>query len=173
MNGNSPDRAQSARPKSSQGKKFGRWLCASIVAVCTVFVAMQIVPVDRSNPTIEVDLGAPKQVDLILRRACYDCHSNETVWPWYSRIAPVSWVVANDVKKGRAVLNFSTWTRLGNEQRAEAVAESWEEVAERKMPTWYYVTLHPDARLSEDDKSALREWARSAGGAAGAEEHGE
>lgn len=173
MNGNPVGRAQSARPNSFRRKKFGRWLYASIVGVCIVFLAIQVVPLDQSNSTIEADLHAPKQVDLILRRACYDCHSNETVWPWYSRIAPVSWAIANDVKKGRAALNFSTWTRLSNEQRAEAVAESWEEVAEGKMPTWYYVPLHPDARLSAEDKSALREWARSAGGTAGAEEHGE
>jgi len=82
-------------------------------------------------------------------------------------------VLAYDVKKGRAALNFSTWTRLSNEQRAEAVAESWEEVAESKMPTGYYVALHPDARLSADDKSVLHEWARSAGGEAKAEEHGD
>lgn len=173
MNDNPPGPAESARPKLFQGKKFGRWLFALVVAVCIIFLAIQVVPVDRSNPVIEGDLHAPKQVDSILRRACYDCHSNETVWPWYSRIAPVSWALAYDVKKGRAALNFSTWTRLSNEQRAEAVTESWEEVAESKMPTWYYVALHPDAGLSADDKSVLHEWARSAGAAAKAEEHGD
>jgi cytochrome c551/c552 len=160
-------------PNRPQRKKLGRWLGSLIVALCIAFLAIQLVPVDRSNPPVESDLGAPNEVNSILRRACYDCHSNETVWPWYSRVAPVSWALAYDVKKGRAALNYSTWGGLSSQQQAKAVQESWEEVADGEMPSWYYVPLHPQARLSPNDKTTLRQWAQSAGGTRGTDEHGD
>src|SRR5579864_7628477 len=142
-------------------KPFGRILAWSVIGLCVGFIAIQFVPVNRTNPPVGADFTAPTEVVSISRRACYDCHSNETVWPWYSRIAPVSWLIAHGVNEGRAALNFSTWNRLSAEKQAEAVHESWEEVAEGKMPTWYYVAVHPEARLSAADKSALRAWALS------------
>jgi heme-binding protein len=142
-------------------KSFGAILAWSVIGLCVGFIAIQFVPVNRTNPSVGADLVAPTEVVSILRRACYDCHSNETAWPWYSRIAPVSWLIAHDVNEGRAALNFSTWNRLNTEKQADAMHESWEEVAEGKMPTWYYVAVHPEARLSAADKSALRAWALS------------
>jgi hypothetical protein len=145
-------------------KRFGRVLRWSVVGLCFGFIVIQFVPVNRTNPPVEGDLRAPAEVLSVLRRACYDCHSNETAWPWYSRIAPVSWVIARDVHEGRAALNFSTWNRLSANKQAEAMRESWDEVAEGKMPTWYYVALHPEARLSAKDQSALRAWSGSPAG---------
>jgi Haem-binding domain len=145
-------------------KQFGRVLKWSVVGLCVVFIIIQFVPMNRANPPVEGDLHPPAEVGSVLRRACYDCHSNETVWPWYSRVAPVSWVIAHDVNEGRAVLNFSTWNQLSPEKQAEATKESWEEVAEGKMPTWYYVALHPEARLSANDQSLLRTWSGSPAG---------
>ena len=144
-------------------KHFGRVLRWSIVGLCFGFIVIQFVPVNRTNPPVEGDLRAPPEALSVLRRACYDCHSNETVWPWYSRVAPLSWVIAHDVNEGRAALNFSTWNQLSAEKQAEAMSESWKEVAEGKMPTWYYVALHPEARLSANDQSVLRAWSASAG----------
>jgi len=146
-------------------KQFGRFLKWFVVGLCVAFIAIQFVPLDRTNPPVQGEFRGSPEVVSVLRRACYDCHSNETVWPWYSRVAPVSWVVAHDVNEGRAVLNFSTWDQLSAEKQAEAMKESWEEVAEGKMPTWYYVVLHPEARLSAADKSVLRAWSGSAAGA--------
>jgi hypothetical protein len=145
-------------------KQFGRILRWSAVGLCVGFIVIQFVPVNRTNPPVEGDLRAPAEALSVLRRACYDCHSNETVWPWYSRIAPVSWVIAHDVHEGRATLNFSTWNRLSANKQAEAMRESWKEVAEGKMPTWFYLALHPEARLSPADQSVLRAWSVSAGG---------
>ena len=145
-------------------KQCGRVLRWSVVGLCVGFIVIQFVPVNRTNPPVEGDLRAPAEVLSVLRRACYDCHSNETVWPWYSRVAPLSWVIAHDVNEGRAALNFSTWNQLSPEKQAEAMKESWEEVAEGKMPTWYYVALHPEARLSTNDQSVLRAWSGSAAG---------
>jgi hypothetical protein len=90
-------------------KQFGRVLKWSVVGLCVVFIMIQFVPVNRSNPPAQGDFRGSPEVVSVLRRACYDCHSNETVWPWYSRVAPLSWVIAHDVNEGRAVLNFSTW----------------------------------------------------------------
>ena len=152
-------------------KQFGRVLRWSAVGLCVGFIVIQFVPVNRTNPPVEGDLRAPAEVLSVLRRACYDCHSNETVWPWYSRIAPVSWVIARDVHEGRAALNFSTWNQLSTKKQAEAMNESWEEVAEGKMPTWFYLALHPEARLSPADQSVLRAWSASAGRDQEAEGH--
>ena len=118
----------------------------------------QLVPVDRTNPAVEEDIPAPSEVKAILKRACYDCHSNETVWPWYSRVAPVSWLVAWDVQEGREELNFSTWNRYSAKQRVKKIKESWEEIEEGEMPPWFYVPLHPEARLANQERDRLRVW---------------
>ncbi len=124
-------------------------------------IAIQFVPVDRTNPPVETDMPASQEVSSLLRRACYDCHSHETVWPWYSKVAPISWLVARDVAEGRKALNFSTWTRLTSKKQIKAMKESWEEVEEGEMPPWFYSIPHRDARLSVQDLSILRAWSRS------------
>jgi hypothetical protein len=145
-------------------KQFGRVVKWAAFAFCAAFIAIQFVPVNRTNPPVQGDFRGSSEVVSVLRRACYDCHSNETVWPWYSRVAPLSWVIAHDVNVGRAALNFSTWDQLSPEKQAEAMKESWEEITEGKMPTWYYVALHPEARLSANDQSLLRAWSGSPAG---------
>jgi hypothetical protein len=140
-------------------KHVRRILKWSAAALFVAFLAIQLVPVDRTNPPVETEVAASVEVRSILRRACYDCHSHETVWPWYSRIAPVSWLVARDVHEGRRHVNFSTWNRLSEREQREAREESWEEVEAGRMPLWIYRPLHPSARLSEADRSALRAWA--------------
>ncbi len=136
------------------------------IAVLTItLVLIQFVPVDRTNPAVESEVPATAEVRAVLRRGCYDCHSNETVWPWYSQIAPVSWLVSRDVSKGREELNFSTWNRLPTKKQIEALHESWETVEEGEMPLWFYLPTHPEARLSAQDRSVLRAWSISMGSA--------
>lgn len=96
----------------------------------------------------------------MLRRACYDCHSNEVVWPWYAQLAPFSWLVARDVHEGREAVNYSTWNRLDEDEQPEALEESWEEIADGNMPPWIYLPLHPEARLSDEDRRILDQWSR-------------
>jgi hypothetical protein len=136
-----------------------------IAAAC--LVAAQVIPVDRSNPPVETAVTAPPAVDAILRRSCYDCHSNETVWPWYSRVAPVSWIVARDVHQGRRHLNFSQWNRLEPHERRDILEEAWEEVSAGDMPMAIYLPLHPDARLTDADKAALEAWIKDEAGGGG------
>lgn len=121
-------------------------------------VVAQVVRIDRTNPAVEQDIGAPPQIDVVLRRACYDCHSNETVWPWYSNVAPVSWLLARDVREGRRELNFSTWNAYDAKKKAKKLKESADEAAEGEMPPWFYVAAHRDAALSEIDVARLRAW---------------
>lgn len=131
----------------------------ALLATVAALGLLQLIPVDRTNPPVEREVQAAPEVKAILTRACYDCHSNETVWPWYSRVAPVSWLVAWDVKEGREELNFSTWNRYDAKQRAKKIKESWEEVQEGEMPPWFYVPLHGEARLSDRDRRILGAWA--------------
>jgi heme-binding protein len=124
-----------------------------------LLVALQFLPVERTNPVVESEVPAPANVRDALRRACYDCHSNETVWPWYSRVAPLSFLIARDVRAGREELNFSTWNRIATKQQVKKLKESWENVAEGEMPPWFYLPMHRDAALSTEDRAALRAWA--------------
>lgn len=130
-------------------------------AVILLAVA-QLVPVSRDNPPVETELPAPPEVRAILRRACYDCHSHETTWPWYSRVAPVSWWVLDHVREGREEFNASTWNRLNATRQARLPGRLWREVRGGEMPPWYYTPVHAAARLSAADTAALHAWALAA-----------
>ncbi|NIT14791.1 MAG: heme-binding protein, partial [Candidatus Dadabacteria bacterium] len=112
------------------------------------------------NPPVTSDIKTPSHVKKVFKRACYDCHSNESTWPWYSKVAPSSWFVINHVNEAREEFNFSTWDKYSLEKESEIIEEIWEEVDEGKMPLWSYIILHPDARLSEEDKKVIYNWAK-------------
>ncbi|MCA9510247.1 MAG: heme-binding domain-containing protein [Myxococcota bacterium] len=131
------------------------------LAAVALLAAIQLVPVDRSNPPVTSEVPADPATREILRRACYDCHSNETRWPWYARVAPVSWLVAHDVEEGREHVNFSTWNEYTAKKQRKKLDEVWEEVEEGEMPLWFYVPLHPDAKLGEADLRAIEAWAKA------------
>ncbi len=139
-------------------KKLTRVSLWSGAVLAGLFVAIQFVPVNRVNPPVETDAPSTAEAHAVLKRACYDCHSNETVWPWYSHVAPVSWLVARDVSKGREELNFSTWNRLDTQERVKILKKSWEEVQDGEMPLWFYLPPHPSARLTAADREVLRAW---------------
>ena len=124
------------------------------------FIAIQFRTVERTNPPVHRDFDGPAEVKEILQRACYDCHSNETKWPFYSYVAPFSWTVTKDVEEARDELNFSNWRRMPRVRQFKKKREIWDEVDDGKMPLWYYVPLHPGAKLSEHDKDIIREWSR-------------
>src|SRR5579863_5494759 len=116
-------------------------------------ILIQFIPYghDHTDPpaTKEPTWNSPATRELI-RRACFDCHSNHTVWPWYSNVAPVSWLVQNDVNGGRRHLNFSEWDHP--QRHAKDVAA---QVKEGEMPLWYYLPMHRAAKLSSAEKEAL------------------
>ena len=133
-----------------------------LLGLGAIFVGIQLIPVRRINPAISGEARAPEQIEEILGRACQDCHSHRTRWPWYSYVAPVSWLIEHDVEEGREYLNLSTWDAYPSEQRRKLFKEIREEIEVGSMPPWYYVTMHPSARLSERDLGLLRGWSEEA-----------
>ncbi len=132
------------------------------------FVAIQFVRPDRTAPefdrgaTLEARFAPPEGVARLLRTSCYDCHSYETRWPWYSQIAPFSWLIGGDVVEGRAALNFSTIGTEEAEDQREYLKEAAREVKRGKMPLEIYLRMHGDARLSEEQREELDRWFREA-----------
>jgi len=123
-------------------------------AVVFLAIAIQFIPYGKNHSTLSVvaepKWDSPRTKELFVR-ACADCHSNETKWPWYSNIAPVSWLVQYDVEEGREHFNVSMW---GIQKKNEG-DEAKEEFDEGEMPPWFYVLPHPEARLSESETKEL------------------
>jgi hypothetical protein len=140
-----------------------RFVGRTLLVLAAGLVLAQLVPVDRVNPPGGGDVEAPPEVRAILKRACYDCHSSETVWPWYARVAPVSWLIERDVREGRKEVNFSTFTEYTVQRRQRKWKEIPEQVEKREMPPWFYTAVHPEARLSDADRAALLRWAAEGG----------
>jgi hypothetical protein len=128
---------------------------------------MQFVRPAKTNPSydesraLQAHAQVSPEVESILRRACYDCHSNATTWPWYSDVAPVSWFVVDHVNHGRKHLNFSDWARYDRKDAEELLEGIDETVRERAMPLSSYLILHPEAKLTDEDVKLLVDWARS------------
>lgn len=140
--------------------KYLKW---SIIILAVLFVAIQFVPVGRTNPpidpsvTFQAKVKVPAEIDRIVRRSCYDCHSHETKWPWYAYIAPSSWLVTGDVKNGRGLLNFSNWNynMFRTVGRLDQMAE---EVYQARMPLPQYLLMHPNAKLSQAERDTIVNW---------------
>ena len=149
---------------------MGRMLRWILVGAVLLFLAVQAVPYGRrhTNPPVRVE---PRWDSAATRapavRACFDCHSNETIWPWYSHVAPASWLTQRDVNKGRRKLNFSEWDQPQKEAR-----ESGNTVRKGKMPPWLYKAAHPDARLTPAEAQALSQGLEATQGARGAKRAG-
>ncbi|GBF41860.1 hypothetical protein LPTSP2_11430 [Leptospira ellinghausenii] len=99
------------------------------------------------------------EIKQILKRSCYDCHSNETTWPFYSYVFPVSYLVSNHVTEGREELNFSEFGKLPERKQNKKIYEVWEQVDDGEMPPLDYRLMHPSAKLSDKDKEVLKNWA--------------
>ncbi len=126
-------------------------LVVGLAAALIVFGVIQLIPVSHTNPAVVVEptWDAPQTRNLA-ESACFNCHSNETEWPWYSKIAPVSWLTSHDVTDGREHLNFSDWS-----QHHAGINEITEVINSGEMPPWYYTINHPEARLSDQEKADL------------------
>jgi hypothetical protein len=143
-------------------KRKLKWIFGALVVV---FGLLQFTNPARTNPPIVNDLSAkntpPPEITALLHAACYDCHSHETKWPLYSRIAPSSWLVVSDVNEGRRHLDFSDWP-----MDSAAVAKKLERINEildyREMPPKKYTLLHPEARLTDAQRKLLMDWSDAA-----------
>jgi hypothetical protein len=127
-------------------------------------VAIQLVPLSRTNPPVSAPLAAPPDVQAVLDRACRDCHTHETRWPWYAHVAPVSWFVVHDVNHGRKHLDFSRWGEYSEKKQRRKARAIWDEIDEGEMPLAQYLWLHPEAKLSDADKATLHAWTTSIAG---------
>lgn len=135
-----------------------------LIVLIVLFIGIQFIPVNRSNPPITEEINAPSNIKAILRNSCYDCHSNSTEWPWYSYIAPVSFLVTGDVTEGRQHLNFSEWDMYDKEKREKIFEEMIEEIERGKMPLPMYTITHPDAKIDPLKTKTLQDWVNKKGG---------
>jgi len=140
---------------------MSRALSRVLILVAIVLLAIQFVPVDRINPPADPVLQVEAPVAGLLRHACFDCHSQQTLWPWYSRVAPVSWLVAHDVHEARQKLNFSVWQQYPARKKSFMSAAAFEEIEKGGMPPPQYRWMHRDARVSAEARERLQAWADS------------
>jgi hypothetical protein len=133
-----------------------------ILILAVAFLLAQAIRIEESNPPVSSDLSCDPLVKSLLHRACYNCHSNETVWPWYSNIAPVSWLVASDVREARQHMNFSEWGTYDSDTRFYKLKGIAEEIEEGGMPLWYYSIVHKEARLNSAERDRIVGWAVAA-----------
>ena len=157
------ERSQRSAVKDSHERR-GSSIALGVLAAA--FVVMQGLAPERTNPAtdpslrLEAQATVPDHVAATLRRACYDCHSHETRWPWYARVAPVSWLVVRDVDAGRGQMNLSRWGEYNEYDRADMLDEACTLVRASKMPLRPYRMMHGEARLSPQDIAAICAWTR-------------
>jgi len=143
-------------------RKTLKWIA---VGFLTLFLAAQIYQPERSNPpvdeskTIFAALNVPPDVKTILDRSCSDCHTNNTRWPWYSYVAPTSWLTARDVKNGRLSMNLSIWRSYKRTKQAGKLDDISEQLTTDKMPLKPYRMMHPSSVLSKEEIDLVSRWA--------------
>ncbi|WP_026953946.1 heme-binding domain-containing protein [Algoriphagus vanfongensis] len=134
----------------------------ALVLIIIQFVPNELPAVEMNNPS---DLLATDQVDgevaNLLKAACYDCHSNSTKYPWYSHVAPVSWLVAKDTREGREEVNFSNWSDYDMMDQLKILDDVYSEVEEEHMPLPIYITMHSEADLTPEQRQKIMAWAES------------
>ena len=143
-------------------KRIFKW---AVIAIGVALILIQIIRPDRTNPEFDRTKdfasvpGADTAIAALLRRACYDCHSFESSWPWYSNVAPVSWVVVDDVQEGRRHVNFSLWGKYPPSRRAQSLDDIHDQITLHNMPLPKYLLLHPEARLTQAERDSVVAWA--------------
>ena len=141
-----------------------RW---TSIALLAVVISIQFIRPARTNPVTDPTRTLHAHVEMtpaaaaILNRACRDCHSNDTKWPWYSNVAPVSWFVIDHVNHGRSHFNYSDWARYDETETRKLLKNSCAMARKNEMPIGSYLRLHPEARLSDADFVALCDWTDS------------
>jgi|SRR5579872_1726095 len=150
-------------------KKLLKWL---VIVLFIAFLGIQFRTIDRENPAVDptktlyATHNVPANVQAILNRSCKDCHSNETHWPWYTHVAPSSWLVASDVQEGRDEMNFSIWSTYPPRKQLHKIDGICKMVTKKEMPLWQYTLIHRNAVLSQADRDAICQWTESVDAAA-------
>ncbi|RLD85186.1 MAG: cytochrome C [Bacteroidetes bacterium] len=141
-----------------KGKVFGLIIVFLLVLIQFVPAGLPDTIAENENDLL-YNNQIPEQVAVILKTSCYDCHSNETNYPWYSYVAPVSWLVGKDIREGREELNFSEWESLSKIDKAKHLDNIIDEVSDGDMPMNIYTIIHTDAKLSSEEIEQLANWA--------------
>ncbi|HKV99477.1 MAG TPA: heme-binding domain-containing protein [Vicinamibacterales bacterium] len=150
-----------------------RGLTFAVVVLAGAFVAAQLAsskpvnPPTDANRTIQTFVSAGSALPGVLDRSCRDCHSNQTTWPWYTKVVPLNWVMSSAVKEGRRVVNFSEWAGYPSEKQRVLLAASCQAATSGKMPGGAWTMLHSEAKLSAQDIETICAAAREAGAQAG------
>jgi hypothetical protein len=153
---------------TDRSKKRLAVLKIAAITCAVVFVAIQAIRPARTNPptdssqTLEATMHPPPNVARLLQRGCADCHTNNTVWPWYTNIAPLSWWIVNHVNEGRRHASFSEWARYDRGRQAQALAAACARLERHDMPLPSYLLMHRDARLTDAERGTICDWTRSA-----------
>jgi heme-binding protein len=145
-----------------------RWRKPVLLAAALTVVVAQFIPVSKTNPSVDASqtlhaaMTLPPEVSRALEQSCQDCHSNRTIWPWYSHVAPASWLLARHVNEGRRELNFSEWVKYPARRQDRKLKEICEQVQRGEMPQASYTLLHSQAKLGDLDKQAICAWTDAA-----------
>jgi uncharacterized membrane protein len=137
-----------------------KWL----LIILGFFILIQFIRIDQEKPKIDYgkdftsNNATPATIKTLVKRSCYACHSFETTYHWYANVAPVSWWIKDHVNEGREYINFSTWEDYSNEEKARKLMNSVAYIKPDQMPLTTYVSQHPEAKLSNDEKEFLVEW---------------
>ena len=140
------------------------WLRRIGLAIAVLVVAIQFVPVNRSNPRVEptqtiyATMPVPAEVKAVFNGSCMNCHSDETSWPWYSYVAPISWMVAHDVHQARKAMNLSEWGSYSANKKTDKLEEICEQLTNGDMPDRKYMLLHRKARPSAKERDIVCQW---------------
>ena len=131
----------------------------TLLIILILFVAMQFIQTEKTNEVTDktLEIKADEKVMTIFKTACYGCHSNEVTYPWYSNVAPFSWIISTHITEGKKALNFSTWENYSVEKKDEKMKAIYR-TAYASMPLPSYIFLHENANLTKEQRSMIRDW---------------
>lgn len=138
----------------------------TILIILVLFLVMQLIRPTKNTSnnftnSITTVVETPKEVEDILKASCYDCHSNTTKYPWYSKIAPISWYVAQHINRGKEYLNFSEWKQYNTHQKKHIVEDLIQEIKEQAMPLKSYLLIHNEAVVTPEQYNTLLNWVKT------------
>lgn len=134
------------------------------LVLLVVLVGIQFIPANRNQSDVipETDFmlvnDVPKQVEKTIKTSCYDCHSNNTDYPWYNKIQPVAWILKDHVELGKEELNFNDWDKLSSRRKNSKLKSIISQIEDDEMPLWSYTLVHRDSKLSETEKKIVLDW---------------
>lgn len=134
------------------------------IGLIVILTLMQFKQIDKTNPEYNeaedfiTMTQPPTEIATLIKDACYDCHSHQSKYPWYTNIAPISWMIEHHIEEGREHLNFSKWTSYDAKKADHKLEECIEEIEEGKMPMKSYVVIHSEAKMTKEQQKALIDW---------------